>query len=380
MMSVIVKNRKGKNMQILNHFRITTATRRRLEQELEEAQKLNNVRLYKITLALLLLGGNRGVAEVSDLLHVNSRTLYEWLSRFLVKRFSWLKGIHFRGRGRKPKLTKEQKKKLYDIIVQGPENAGYDCGGWNSAMIAEVIQKEFNVMYNPRYVCTVLKNMELSYQKAKFISDRIDNPDNIKARRRWKCVTWPNILKEAKRLGGVILFGDEISFAQWGSLAKTWAPRGVQPEIKTSGKRKGLKMFGAIEFHNGGFVYQECTEKFNGDTYISFLKHILNIYSGPVFLIEDGAPYHKSKIVKTFTDKMKADRRLFVHRLPSYSPDLNPIEKLWKQTKKDATHLKYFSSFEDLRAAVLKAFHKYLNDAMQIFCVMRSLRKKARLV
>jgi len=364
-------------MLILNNFRITKTTKKRLEQEMEKAQKLNNVRLYKISWALLILGENRGVAEVSNLLHVSSRTIYEWLSRFLVKRFSWLTSLHFRGRGRKPKLTQVQKKKLYNIIVQGTEKAGYDCGGWNSAMIVEVIQKEFNVMYNPRYVCTVLKNMGLSYQKAKFISDRIDDPDNIKARRRWKCVTWPNILKEAERLDGVILFGDEVSFAQWGSLAKTWAPRGVQPEIKTSGKRKGLKIFGAIEFHEGGFVYQECTDKFNGETYIGFLKLILDKYSRPVFLIEDGAPYHKNKIVKAFTDKMKEAGRLFVHRLPSYSPDFNPIEKLWKQTKKDATHLKYFPTFDDLKSAVLKAFHKYLNDAMQILCVMRSLREKA---
>lgn len=364
-------------MLIPNNFRITKATKKRLEREIEEAEKLNNVRLYKITRALLLLAEKRTVTEISELLHVSNRIIYEWLRRFLLERFSWLKGLHFRGRGRKPKLTKAQKEKLYDIVIAGPEKAGYDCGGWNSAMIAEVIEKEFNVIYNPRYVCTILKKMGLSYQKAKFISDRIDDSDNIKARRRWKCVTWPNILKEAQRLGGVILFGDEVSFAQWGSLARTWAPRGVQPEIKTSGKRKGLKIFGAIEFHDGGFVYQECSGRFSGNTYIDFLNHILNKYSCPVFLIEDGAPYHKSKIVRTFTDKMKDDGRLFVFRLPSYSPDFNPIEKLWKQTKKDATHLKYFSSFEDLRAAVLKAFHKYLNDAMKIVCVMRSLRKKA---
>ena len=60
-------------------------------------------------------------------------------------------------------------------------------------------------------------------------------------------------------------------------------------------------------------------------------------------------------------------------------PKRNPIEKLWKQTKKDATHLKYFPTFDALRQTVLKAFQKYLNDASKIVCVMRSLRKKAGL-
>lgn len=64
-------------------------------------------------------------------------------------------------------------------------------------------------------------------------------------------------MKEAKKNQAVILFGDEVSFAMWGSLARTWAPRGQQPVVKTTGIRKGLKMFGAIEFNGGNFQYME---------------------------------------------------------------------------------------------------------------------------
>ena len=89
------------------------------------------------------------------------------------------------------------------------------------------------------------------------VTDRMEDPEHRKSRRRWQCVTWPKIRQEAQRLNGVILFGDEVSFAQWGSLARTWGPRGRQPKIKTSGKRKGMKIFGVIEFHNGDFIYPE---------------------------------------------------------------------------------------------------------------------------
>lgn len=74
---------------------------------------------------------------------------------------------------------------------------------------------------------------------------------------------------------------------------------------------------------------------------------------------------------------MEAENRLYVHRLSSYSPDKNPIEKLWKNTKRDATHLKYFPTFEDLRSAVITAFNKYLRDATKIICVMKKLRTQA---
>ncbi|NOR80512.1 MAG: hypothetical protein GQ529_06710 [Methyloprofundus sp.] len=54
-----------------------------------------------------------------------------------------------------------------------------------------------------------------------------------------------------------VLFCDEVSFAMWGSLARTWAPIGEQPTVKTTGIRKGLKMFGTIELRGGSFQYRE---------------------------------------------------------------------------------------------------------------------------
>jgi hypothetical protein len=53
-------------------------------------------------------------------------------------------------------------------------------------------------------------------------------------------------------------------------------------------------------------------------------------------------------------------------------------KKLWKNTKKEATHCRYFSTFEDLRSAVLSAFEKYLGDASKVVCVMKKLRRQAR--
>ncbi len=54
------------------------------------------------------------------------------------------------------------------------------------------------------------------------------------------------------------VFEDEASFAPWGSLSYTWARRGQQPEVPTSGKRKGYKVFGAIEYFSGRLFYRVC--------------------------------------------------------------------------------------------------------------------------
>jgi len=354
----------------------TNHTIKNLKLEMKKAVTLNNLKLYRIVRALLMISEGYDKEEIAVLMNINIRTVYNWMSEFVPGGFAWLLRYRFKGRGCKSRLSEEQRKKLYNIVAEGPETYGFDIGVRTSAMTAEVIFSEFGVSYNPQYVCDLLKKTGLSYQKAEFESD---HPDEEK-RKEWIRITCPKILKEAEEKGAVILFGDEVSFARWGSLSRTWAPRGKQPLIKTTGIRKGLKMFGAIEFFRGSFHYRETEGKFNGESYISFLKDIMSVYSKPVILIEDGAKYHHSETVRKYKDEMKRKKKLFTYKLPSYSPDYNPIEKLWRNTKKEATHCKYFPTFDDLRKAVVKVFNKYMEDAAKVICVMKKMREEAGII
>jgi transposase len=138
-------------------------------------------------------------------------------------------------------------------------------------------------------------------------------------------------------------------------------------------------MFGAIEFQSGRFIFMETPEKFNGDSYLQFIRHLLDSSSAPVILIEDGAPYHRSSKVREFQKDMEGKGLLFTYRLPSFSPDFNPIEKLWRNTKKNAKRLKYFKTFDALRESVLAAFGKYMGNAAEVIRVMKKLRSSAEL-
>jgi transposase len=360
-------------------MRITfgNATVKRLESERAIAERLNHLRLFKITECLLRIHRGDAFGTIAEGLHLSLRTVYNWLDLFIRRRFAWLCGHHYQGRGRKPKLNAQQKEHLYAIIAKSPLDYGFECGVWLSSMIVVVIEREFQVTYNPRYVCSLMHQIGITYQRATFISDKLDDEEHQKKRQTWEDETWPEILKQARELGAVILFGDEVSFAQWGSLSRTWGPQGKQTKVPTSGKRKGLKIFGVIEVYQGDFIYKECEGRFNSASYQAFLQQLVSHYSCPVILIEDGASYHNGPDLRTFEQDMKSQGRLFVYRLPSYSPDKNPIEKLWKNTKRDATHCRYFPTFESLRAAVVSAFEKYLLDASKVICVMKKLRAQA---
>jgi len=229
-----------------------------LHQELTRAIGLNNLRLYKIAQGLLWVHEGQSLKSVARLLHIDVKTVYNWLCRFMAKGLGWLCGRRYQGRGRKSKLSGEQKHALYAMVKAGPEANGFGGGVWNSAMIVELIWRRWGIRYNPRYLSRLLKRLGLSYQKACFVSDKCDEEAYEQARRQWAEKTWPAIVQRAKARQAVILFTDEVSFALWGSLGRTWAPRGHQPRVKTTGKRKGLKMFGAIDFHSGAFYYHEA--------------------------------------------------------------------------------------------------------------------------
>jgi transposase len=196
----------------------------------------------------------------------------------------------------------------------------------------------------------LLHNLGFSLQKARFVSDHLDAAKRL----AWLEEKWPAILRAAKRQGGLILFEDEASFTQWGSLSNTWARRGHQPEVPTSGKRKGYKVFGAIAYFSGRLFYQGIEGRFNSAQYQTFLQMIMDQTTPHVFLIHDGARYHPSASTQAFL--AAHSDRLTAHPLPSYSPDSNPIAYLWKKTKQRATHNKYFKEFVELTVSVDKAF------------------------
>jgi hypothetical protein len=188
-------------------------------------------------------------------------------------------------------------------------------------MIQEWIFQQFGVTYSRFYVAELLRNLGLSYQKARFVSAHLDE----EKRKAWIETVWPAILAQAQREHRAIYFEDEVSFAQWGSLSYTWAPRGSQPQVKTSGLRKGYKIFGVIEFFSGRFYWLNCAERFNSGTYQVFLATMLAQVPGPFILIQDGAKYHTSQDTQTFIRDHQNE--LTVYQLPSYSPDYNPIEE-----------------------------------------------------
>ena len=304
-------------------------------------------RLSKRIFAILDVVDGIAIETIAERWVLSERSIHDYLVSFLHKGLASL--VYRRPPGRPPRLTPTQRKTLGELIDGGPEAAGYDCGCWSTALLQDLIERQFGVSYDVFYVAELLKTLGFSYQKARFASEHLGE---VAAKQQiWMEQTWPAILRVAQSKRALLLFGDEASFAQWGSLSYTWARRGVQPTVKTSGQRKAYKVFGLIDYFTGAFFYQTLAKgRFTSETYAAFLTTVLAKTTQPLILIQDGARYHTSKVMRDFF--ARHTDRLTVYQLPAYSPDFNPIEYLWRNLKKLATHLRYFPSFDKLTAKV----------------------------
>jgi transposase len=231
-------------------------------------------------------------------------------------------------------------------------------------MIQDLIQSRFGVSYHPHYLATLLHNLGFSSQKARVVSDHLNEAKRLE----WRRTRWPKIVQPARQRKALLLFGDEASFAQWGSRSYTWAPTGEQPEVPTSGKRKGYKVFGLIDYVSGRLFYKGHEGRFNSESSAAFLLDVLSQTRRPVVVMQDGARYHTSQAMQDFFKAQAA--RLTIEQLPSYSPDFNPIKHLWKKVKKEATHVKYFPDFAQLQAEVDRALLHFAQTPSAITVLM----------
>jgi transposase len=343
-------------------LQLSSFTRKQLYRRLQQAFASGSLKLVKRIHALLALAQGQSVREVAEMLSLGEQTVRAYRNQYLCKGMASL--VYKAPPGRPSKLTKTQRQQLAEWIKASPQGSGYTSGCWNTPMIQDLIQRHFGVVYHPHDIATLLKHMGFSSQKARFVSDHLSEAKRL----AWRQTRWPKILCQAKQRKALWLFGDEASFAQWGSLSSTWAPTGQQPEVPTSGKRKASKVFGLIDYFYGRFFSKAHAGRFNSESYAAFLLDVLAQTTQHVVVIQDGARYHTSKAMRAFF-VTHADR-LTIEQLPAYSPDFNPIEHLWKKVKKEATHLKHFPEFTDLQQEVDRALLHFAQTPREITVLM----------
>jgi transposase len=167
---------------------------------------------------------------------------------------------------------------------------------------------------------------------------------------------------------------DEVHFQQHGSRCRMWIPPEIKdPVLFHEPTRKSVGYFGAVRLRDGKFVRRREEEMFNAETFWAFLKQLkkVSLKSGRrVVVILDNARYHHAKLHKEWRELNSG--KFALSFLPAYSPELNPIERVWKLTRRKRLHNRHFEKLKSLIEGVEAQFDEWSvpNQTLRKLCAI----------
>jgi len=213
--------------------------------------------------------------------------------------------------------------------------------------ICAYVEKRFNKKFSVSGMTKWLKANNFRYKKPH------GTPAKADKQRQEEFIAFYESLKSSKKADEIILFADSSHPQHQTRLAYGWIESGVRKAEKMTACQKRVNLIGAINLDNHQIEYCKA-DWINADSIKIFLEQVMaaNPDAKKIHLIWDNAGYHKSKEIRDFVEKTK----ITLHYLPPYSPNLNPIERLWKIMHEQVTYNKYYEKFSAFTEGILKFF------------------------
>jgi transposase len=183
-----------------------------------------------------------------------------------------------------------------------------------------VIEQEFGVAYHKGHVARLLKELRWTPQTP--IRRAIQRDEA--AIERWRPVTWPELMTQAREERRVPVFADEAGFYLLPGVVKTYAPAGRTPVLRERLTRDHLSVLGGMT-PEGELYTLTRQESLSGWHSIEFLVHLGRVAGRRLLVIWDGSPIHRRTEVTQFVSDARGAVR--VEALPGYAPDLNPWDE-----------------------------------------------------
>jgi transposase len=146
---------------------------------------------------------------------------------------------------------------------------------------------------------------------------------------------------------------DEAHFRRDADKRRCWSPIGKTPIVHVNGSTQNTNVYGAYTI-DGKFHYK-FVEKQLAITTIAFFERLRKIYRKIIFVL-DRATWHTAKIVQEYVENFKDDIQLVF--FPKTSPDTNPVEECWRQTRNNVTANTAFSDTQLLKKALRTEWNK----------------------
>lgn len=289
--------------------------------------------------AILYLNYGLTYKETSKLLMFDEATLSRYLKRFREKGVEGLLELHYIGH--KTRLTLLQELTLKNYLRDNTKRTVKEA--------VDYIQKTYKIEYSIIGATKLLHRLGFSYKKPKIIPGKADKIKQEEFLKVYKSI------KTQLGTNDQIYFADSTHPEHNTKPSYGWILKGKRNDkvVKTNTGRERLNLNGALNLRNKEVVV--LSEKtINSDSTIRLIKRLREKHKkGKIYVIADNASHHHSRQVGLY---LKTQRRVRFIFLPSYSPNLNLIERLWRFFHLKVTWNHYFETFEEFKKETLKFF------------------------
>jgi transposase len=245
--------------------------------------------------------------------------------------------------GSKPYLNQKQTDDVVAHIMQNTYRYSYN--------IIEYIWKTHQIRFSISGLNKWLHQHNFSYKYPKGVPHKFDEEKQAVFIEEYKAL-------KAQAVDESIFFIDAMHPTQATKVSCGWIKKGHDKAIETTGSRTRLNLVGAINLNNLSAAQVRRYDKVNGETIQHFLTELrTNSHSDKrIHVILDGAGYHRSLDVKNKAHELNIE----LHYLPPYSPNLNPIERLWKVMNEHVRNNKYFATAKEFKDKIDTFFSETL--------------------
>ncbi len=287
--------------------------------------------------AVLALASGWTAEDVAEVLQVDANTVRNHFKRYRQGGIKALGDIAFRGS--ECALDKGQLA-ILDAHLQAHLYV-------TAKAIAHWVEETFEVSYTESGMTAVLHRLGYVYKKPKLVPGKAD------AQKQKAFLDGYEKLKREKGEEDPIYFMDAVHPQHNPVIACGWIKRGQDREVRSNTGRRRVNINGAIDLERLEPVVR-FDDTINTDSTIALFEQLeeVNLAATWIYVICDNARYYRSKAVKEY---LKTSRIKLVF-LPSYAPNLNLIERLWKFFKKKVLYNRYYESFDEFRTACEEFF------------------------
>lgn len=279
---------------------------------------------------ILFLNKGFSYEQVSELLLLDDNTvrnnyqLYIEQGISILLTYNYVKPLSYLSEAELEKLDKHLQNKMYV----------------HSKDIRHYIEKTYGVTYTVEGVRALLARLNYVYKKTKHLPGKGDLAKQKEFEKQYRK------LKASKAEEDKIYFMDGVHPLHNSMLCNGWIKKGTEKAVKSNTGRDRLNINGACNVENAEVIIHEDVSVNAQSTIELFDKMQIHQRKGKLFVIADNAKYYRSNLVSAY---LKENNRVQLIFLPSYSPNLNLIERLWKFYKKKILYDKYYETFKEFK-------------------------------